>query len=132
MGNGWLMRRKLAQGGRVPCVRQRATPEWLYNDRPKSEERKCHTGLTTLAKPVINVDNLDWGWTVIITNPSKGRFGTVWLARRGMARHDGQGKARQGEIGWQMRVTQDALFRLAGGVTAAKGQNAPRAFLKGT
>jgi hypothetical protein len=29
-------------------------------------------------------------------------------------------------------VTQDALFRLAGGVTAAKGQNAPRAFLKGT
>ena len=35
---------------------------------------------------------------------SKARFGTVWLARRGMAR---QGKARQGkdkgEIGWQMR-----------------------------
>ena len=61
------------------------------------------TALTTLAKSVINVDNLDWGWTVIITNPSKGRFGTVWLARRGMARHDGQGKARQGEIGWQMR-----------------------------
>jgi len=43
--------------------------------------------------------NLDWGWTVIITNASKARFGTVWLARRGMAR---QGKDK-GEIGWQMR-----------------------------
>ena len=30
---------------------------------------------------------------------SKARFGTVWLARRGMAR---QGKDK-GEIGWQMR-----------------------------
>jgi len=42
---------------------------------------------------------------VIITSTSKARFGTVWLARRGMARHD-MGKARQGqetgEIGWQM------------------------------
>jgi hypothetical protein len=35
---------------------------------------------------------------------SKARFGTVWLARRGMARQGKQGKQGKdkGEIGWQM------------------------------